>query len=60
MKMGRKERLLTYKSPLELMVVAVFSSNCAEQEARWKEITRFYEDYKIGAFRLWRSTPVPR
>jgi AhpC/TSA family protein len=43
---GKKRGLLTYKSPLEVMVVVVFTSNCAEQEARWKEIARFYEAYK--------------
>ena len=43
---GKKRGLLTYKSPLEVMVIVAFSSQCAEQEARWKEIARFYEDYK--------------
>ena len=57
---GKKRGLLTYKSPLEVMVIVAFSSQCAEQEARWKEIARFYEDYKdwrVSFVAIYAGTP---
>ncbi len=43
---GKVRPLLSYKSALEIMVLGVFSMSCPEDQVRWGQISRFYEDYK--------------
>jgi hypothetical protein len=43
---GKKRHLLTYKSPLEVMVVGFYTATCPDKVSRWDEMARFYTDYK--------------
>ena len=43
---GKKRPLLSYKSAIEVMVLAVFSAGCPAKDAKWTEMARFYEEYK--------------
>jgi len=43
---GKKRPLLSYKSAVEVMTIAVFSSRCPDPEAHWNQFSYFYRDYK--------------
>ena len=43
---GKLRPLVSYKAPLEVLVVGFFDDNCKENQNEWPAIRRFYEAYK--------------
>ncbi len=43
---GTSRTLLSYKAPLEIMVLEILSPQCATDASLWSDLRRFYEAYK--------------
>jgi peroxiredoxin len=43
---GKQRTLLSYKSPLEVLVVTYLTANCPAKQALWPKFQRFYASYK--------------
>ncbi len=43
---GKKRTLLSYKSPLEVLVVTFFSARCSAAQAEWPQFRQLNERYK--------------